>query len=267
MWFDVSPLATGLHRITEGGWVHTYLVEGAERAALVDSGLGIGDIRAVVRELAATPILVINTHSHLDHVGGNEYFDTAFLHRDESLAEVAATVVRFREAVTQEDFPAPFPEGFSPTQYAPNVPEPTHRLAGGDRIDLGQRVLEVLHVPGHTIGSICLLDEQHRLLFAGDMVTDRPLQGIGEGVSLSAYQQSIRLLAEMATGVDLILPGHGPSPLPLEFLQELAECALQLTPESFQETEIGERRVPAMTVGRFTFFQRRSLSSSEAAQP
>lgn len=267
MWFDVSSIAPGLTRITEGGWVHAYLVEGTERAALVDSGLGIGDIGAVTRELTAKPILVINTHGHLDHVGGNGHFDTTFLHRDESLAETAATIERFRKLATQEDFPTPFPEGFSPALYSPNVPEPTHRLAGGERIDLGERALEVLPVPGHTIGSICLLEEKARFLFAGDMVTDRPLQGIGEGVTLHAYQQSIRLLAELSPDIDLILPGHGPSPLPPDSLRELAECALQLAPGLFQETDIGDRKVPAMSVGKYTFFQRQPVSASEDAAP
>ncbi len=267
MWFDVSPIAPGLTRITEGGWVHAYLVEGTERAALVDSGLGIGDIGAVTRELTSKPILVINTHGHLDHVGGNQHFGITFLHQDESLAEVAATAMRFRASATQADFPTPFPEGFSPALYAPDVPEPTHRLAGGEKIALGERMLEVLPVPGHTIGSICLLDEKGRFLLAGDTVADRPLQGIGEGVGLPAYQQSIRLLAEMSPDLDLVLTGHGLSPLPPDFLQELAERALQLAPESFQETEIGDRKVPAMTVGKFTFFQRQPLPSSEAAEP
>lgn len=266
MWFDVSSIAPGLTRITEGGWVHAYLLEGTDWAALVDSGLGIGDIGAVTRELTDKPVLVINTHSHLDHVGGNEHFAARFLHQDESLAEVAATIARFRAAVTQADFPAPFPEGFSPALYAPRVPDPTHRLAGGESIELGERVLDVLPAPGHTIGSICLLEEKGRFLLAGDTVTDRPLQGIGEGVALPAYQQSIRLLAELAPDVDLILPGHGPAPLPPDFLQELARCVLQLAPESFQETDIGGRNAPAATVGKFTFFQRQPLPSPEDAE-
>ena len=263
MWFETSLLAPGLNRITEGGMVHAYLIEGDDWAALVDSGFGIGDIGAVVRELTAKPVLLVNTHAHMDHVGGNGHFETAFLHRSESLADAADVARRFRENVTQDDFAIPFPEGFSPGQYDPHVPEPTHRLIGGEAVDLGARVLEVLHTPGHTAGSICLLDETNRFLFTGDTITDRPMQGIGEGVSLADYQRTLRLLAEMSPDVDLILPGHGPSPLPPTILAELAGCAQELDENAFQKVELGEREALGMTVGRFTFFMRPPVSENK----
>lgn len=256
MWFDVATVAPGLHRITEGGWVHAYLLEGGEWAALVDTGLGIGDIGALVRERTSLPVLAINTHGHLDHVGGNGHFDTIFLHEAESLDEVRATILRFREGVTQADFPEPFPEGFTPAEYAPSTPEPTHRLVGGEAIDLGGRTLEVLPVPGHTAGSICLVEEARRFLFAGDMIADRPLQGIGEGVTLETYQQSIALMAEMAPDVDLIFPGHGPTPVQPSFLEELAARAAALSEAMLRPMELGGRTVRGAAVGRFTFFQR-----------
>ncbi len=256
MWFETAPVAPGVHRITEGGRVHAYLVQGENWAMLVDSGFGIGDIGEVVRGLTDSPILVVNTHAHLDHVGGNAHFDTAFVHQRESLAEVADTARRFRELATPEDFPVPWPDGFDLRCYAPQVPEPTHRLAGGETIDLGGRTLEILPTPGHTAGSICLLDEGNRLLFVGDTITDRPLQGIGEGVSLAEYQATLRLLAEMSPDVDLLLPGHGASPLVLSAAEELAAAALALDESLFQETELAGRPVRAANAGRFMFFMR-----------
>ncbi|GAB4403305.1 MAG: hypothetical protein Kow00123_14280 [Anaerolineales bacterium] len=264
MWFETAIVAPGVHRITEGGMVHAYLVQGETWAVLVDSGFGIGDIGEVVRGLTDLPILVVNTHAHLDHVGGNAHFDTVFMHRRESLAEVAEAARRFREMATQDDFPVPFPEGFAVEHYAPQVPEPTHRLAGGEMIDLGSRVLEVLPTPGHTAGSICLLDEGNRLLFAGDTITDRPLQGIGEGVSLAEYQATLRLLAEMAPDLDLLCPGHGPSPLVGSALEELAGAALRLEESHFQAAQVAGRPVRAANVGRFTFFVRLPLESGSA---
>jgi len=256
VWFETALVAPGVHRITEGGRVHTYLVLGENWAVLVDTGFGIGDIASVVRELTDLPILVINTHAHLDHIGGNARFDTAFVHQRESLEQATETARRFRQLATQDDFPAPFPEGFALERYAPRVPEPTHRLAGGETIDLGSRTLEVLPTPGHTAGSICLLDEGHRLLFTGDTITDRPLQGIGEGVSLAEYKATLRLLAEMSPDVDLLLPGHGASPLAPAAAQELAAAALALDESLLQETELAGRPVRAANAGRFTFFIR-----------
>lgn len=265
MWFETTIIAPGVHRITEGGMVHAYLIQGETWAVLVDSGFGIGDIGEVVRGLTDLPILVVNTHAHLDHVGGNAHFDTAFIHQRESLAEVAETARRFRKMATQDDFPVPFPDGFALEGYAPQVPEPTHRLAGGETIDLGSRVLEVLPTPGHTAGSICLLDEGNRLLFTGDTITDRPLQGIGEGVSMAEYQATLRLLAEMAPDLDLLLPGHGPSPLVGSIVEEIAGAALSLDDSLFQTTQIGGRPVRAANAGRFTFFIRLPAPSDSRA--
>lgn len=256
MWFETAPVAPGVHRITEGGLVHAYLAQGEAWAVLVDSGFGIGDIGPVVRNLTDLPILVVNTHAHLDHVGGNAHFDTAFVHQRESLAEVADTAHRFREAVTQDDFPVPFPDGFAPEHHAPHVREPTYRLAGDETIDLGGRTLEVLPTPGHTAGGICLMDEGNRLMFVGDTLTNRPLQEIGEGVSLAEYQATLRLLAEMAPDVDLILPGHRASPLAPAVAEELAAAALALEESLFRDTESAGRPVRAANVGRFMFFMR-----------
>ena len=263
MWFETALVAPGVHRITEGGMVHAYLIQGDDWAVLVDSGFGIGDIAQVVRGLTDLPVLLVNTHAHLDHVGGNAHFATVFLHRRESLAEVAETARRFRELATQADFPEPFPDGFSMERYAPQVPEPTHRLAGGETIDLGGRALEVLPTPGHTAGSICLLDEGSRLLFTGDTITDRPLQGIGDGVSLAEYQGTLRLLAEMAPDVDLLFPGHGPSPLVPAIMGELAGAAHALEDAQFQQATIGGRPVRAANAGRFTFFVRLPWESAD----
>ena len=82
--FQVQNLAPGVHLISEGGLTHTYLVEGGDWALLVDTGLGTGDIRAVLEQITDLPIIVVNTHAHWEHIGGNHHFDTIAIHPAEA---------------------------------------------------------------------------------------------------------------------------------------------------------------------------------------
>lgn len=255
-WFKAFRVAPGVHRIEEGGLVSAYLAEGSEWAALIDTGMGIGDISVCVRELTPRPVTVINTHSHLDHVGGNRFFESAAVHQAENVDRELVAILRFRKMATQKDFPVPFPSGFQPSDYDPRVPAPTQRLAGGEAIKLGGRSLQVLHTPGHTPGSICLLDEANRFLFCGDMVTSRSLHGVPVSVGLDTYVSSLQMLAELAPNLDLVLPGHGQSPLPGSAIQELAGAAAEALQnlDRFSEMTLGWRKVKALQCGRFTFF-------------
>jgi glyoxylase-like metal-dependent hydrolase (beta-lactamase superfamily II) len=257
-WFRTFKVAPGVHRIEEGGHVNAYLVEGQELAALIDSGIGIGDISLQVKQLSELPIIVVNTHAHLDHVGGNRRFVTTALHRAENLDLELVTILRFRKMVTQADFSVPFPDGFCASEFDPRVPQPTHLIQGGEVIDLGGRVLEVLHTPGHTPGSICLLDDANRLLFCGDTVSSRALHGTPESVGMSTYAATLQTLAQLAPDTDLVLSGHGESPLPGAVLSEVAAAADEAARRAgdFQEMQLGFRAVRGLQVGRFTFFVR-----------
>jgi len=82
-WFVVEQIDADTFAIGEPGhWenVRSYLLVGTERAALVDSGTGIGDIAAVVRRLTRLPVTVLTTHVHWDHIGGHGAFDDIRVH-------------------------------------------------------------------------------------------------------------------------------------------------------------------------------------------
>jgi len=82
-WFAIEKVDQSTFVISEyQHWeqVHSYLVIGAERAALIDTGLGVGNVKAVVSQLTDLPIQVITTHAHWDHIGGHRFFDTISIH-------------------------------------------------------------------------------------------------------------------------------------------------------------------------------------------
>ena len=213
-WFEVYRLPEGTYAIYEPYQFQeaiSYLVLGDERAALVDSGNGIGDIASVVSELTDLPITVLLTHEHPDHFGGAHAFDdVAMFDESQARERVRAGVPneRARRSVTGDQVWKPLPAGVDPESFVVNGVEPSTLLADGDVIDLGGRRLELVHTPGHSPGSVCYLDRENRVLFTGDHFYPGPLYAMGSGVDIDAYVTSNDRLAELVSGYDHVLSGH-----------------------------------------------------------
>jgi glyoxylase-like metal-dependent hydrolase (beta-lactamase superfamily II) len=232
-WFDVRPLADGVFLIAEPGHVNNFLVVGEDRAVLLDTGLGVGDIRAVAEGLAGKPLSVVNSHNHFDHTGGNSQFDEVAIHRagaellaapapDGLAREYMAYTQRLIEAwkgykqlddayfhlVTSDTLIRPLPEGFDPDGWTIRRGPAATLLDDGDEIDLGGRVLEVLHTPGHSPDSICLLDERNGLLFGGDTINTGPIYAQLEDSDVEAFARSTRRLADLGDAVGRVFVCH-----------------------------------------------------------
>jgi len=215
-WFDIEELEPGLWAISEphADSVTSYLLGGRERALLVDTGLGIGNIREAVEELTGLPLLVVNTHAHYDHIGGNRWFGGVWAHEAERERIQAGVPHEQLGALTNRDaFLVDPPAGFDGASFCiPGVPV-TRTLAEGDVVELGDRTLEVIHAPGHSPGSICLWERQRRILVAGDVVYFGNIFACLPEADFSAYRVSLRRLAGLSAQIRLVLPGHGPTPL------------------------------------------------------
>ena len=224
-WFEVYAVDDGVFAIYEPGQfeeVISFLIVGAERALLFDTGLGIGSIRDVVEELTPHDVVVVNSHSHYDHIGGNHQFDT-ILAPDTTYTrrqEAGSSHVAVAEFVGPGWVWKPWPVGFDPAQYRTRPYTVTRRIDDGHRIDLGGRELEILFSPGHAPDSLCLLDRDNRLLFTGDTFYLAPLYAHLEGSDPERYRESARRLAGLVPEVDRLLTAHN---LPLADSSYLAE--------------------------------------------
>ena len=213
-WFEVYELPNDTFAIYEPYQFQeaiSYLVLGSERAALVDSGNGIGNIRAVVAELTDLPVIVLLTHEHPDHFGGAHAFDdVALFDHPKALERVRAGVAndRARRSVTGEQVWQPLPQGVDPETFSIPGIEPTMLLEDGQVIDLGGRSLDVIHSPGHSPGSVCYLDRGNRLLFTGDHFYPGPLYAFGATVDIDNYIASNDNLAGRVADYDHVLSGH-----------------------------------------------------------
>lgn len=213
-WFEVWKLPDGTLAIYEPYQfeeVISYLVPGLARAALVDTGTGIGDMEALVFELTDLPVEVISTHAHYDHVGDHHQFDEiGIFDHPEPIARLKRGVPneKLRKYVRGDYVYKRLPEGFDARTWTIPPVEPTYLMQDGDIIDLGGRRLEVIHTPGHSPGSVCLLDRQNALLITGDHFFPGPLYAHEKDVDLADYVASNRRLASMVDLYDHVLPGH-----------------------------------------------------------
>lgn len=212
-WFEVYRVAPSVYAIYEPGQyeeVISFLIEGEEKSLLFDSGLGIGDIRAVVEGLTDREVVVLNSHTHYDHVGGNHQFgtiyamDTAFTRRNAQGAPPEALAGFVQDGWVWK----PLPDGFSRSDYRTRPFTISRFVVDGERIDIGGRILEVVATPGHAPDAICLLDREHRLLFTGDSFYLGPLYTHLEGSDFDAFSNSANRIASLAESFDAMMTAH-----------------------------------------------------------
>jgi glyoxylase-like metal-dependent hydrolase (beta-lactamase superfamily II) len=213
-WFDVYRVAPGTYAILESGhWqeVILWLIEGEARALLFDTGLGIGDVRSLVASLTDLEVVVLNSHTHFDHVGGNHQFETLY-GTDLPFAMANAAGGTHEEgmakAFTDGAVWKPLPTGFDQQGYRTRPWTLDALVQDGQRIDLGGRVLEVLFTPGHSPDSLSLFDASRRMVFVGDTLYPAPLYAHLEGSDFEAYRASAARLSSLADRVDLVATGH-----------------------------------------------------------
>lgn len=228
-WFEVYEVRDGVFALYEPFQfeeVISYLVLGQERALLFDSGLGIGRISQVVSLLTTLPVTVLNSHTHLDHIGGNAEFDEVLgLDHDYSRSHAAGLAnSEVRETLRPEALCADLPPDVDRESYRIRSYEVARWVADGERIDLGGRDLEVVLTPGHTPDSLMLLDSANGLLFTGDSFYEGPIYLFAPETDRAAYQRSIDRVAALVPQLDLLLPAHNTPMAAPTLLLELQEA-------------------------------------------
>ncbi|HEY1405808.1 MAG TPA: MBL fold metallo-hydrolase [Spirochaetota bacterium] len=217
-WFTVDKLADDLWSIDDIGFDISYLVTGTERALLIDTGLGIGNIRAIAKELTSLPLTVVNTHAHPDHAGGDDQFPDVYLHRDDfRLAHVIFTrairegvhtrgkIFMSKKKITIDDIP-----DFNLDRWLDAKPNALHPLSHGDHFDLGDRTIDVFSIPGHTPGSILLLDRERGRIFGGDSLIERhPVWlHLDESAPLHVFHLALKSLCDISNLFNTVYSSH-----------------------------------------------------------
>lgn len=251
-WFEVTQPSPDLFRITEPRchrWVRAncFLILGKDRDILVDSGMGVSALRPVLDRLSSRPMLVFTTHAHIDHVGSHpEFADCEILAHPSEADELA------RPGQRSLRFPKRGPEeiaalrrsgielsglmidaipyaGYDPESYRRAPVKPTRLVSEGDVVETGDREFQVLHLPGHSPGSIALLEHSSGSLFSGDAIYDGVIVDNLRGSDVETYRATMKRLAGLP--VAQVFGGHN-APMTRTQMLDVIERYLASRPAS-----------------------------------
>ena len=190
---------TTVNKISSNVWafdqdmVRSFLIVGSQRALLLDTGAAECDMMALIRSITDLPVLLIHSHGDGDHTANDAQFTDIYAHPDEF-----PIILRFRPELTAK----------------------LHPITEGSSFDLGDRLIHVVEAPGHTPGSICLLDKENRVLFSGDTLSYGPVFLFGDHRDIHTYRKTLDKLADLG-GFDTIYPCHNTCPVSLSVISGL----------------------------------------------
>jgi glyoxylase-like metal-dependent hydrolase (beta-lactamase superfamily II) len=227
-WFEVYKVAPGVFAIYEPHQAEetiSYLIVGHKQAVLFDTGMGIGDIRKITSQLTVRPVVVLNSHTHDDHVGGNWEFAFVYgMDTDFTRANAKGSREDAQAEITPDQLCGELPKKFDSRTYATKPWKISHFFHDGFKVNLGGRTLEVISTPGHTPDAISLLDRENGLLFTGDTYYPAPIWLFRPETDLDAYVASVKHLAALAPEVKLVLGAHNVPVASPEILSKLVDA-------------------------------------------
>ena len=224
--YQIVQVNQNTWRIEDNG-VRVFLLAGEDKALLIDSGMQLTNARDIAESLTSLPVELLNTHADMDHIGSNEQFDSFYMHPAEE--------ANYRRS----------------GKGGRLIP-----VQNGDELDLGNRNLRIIHLPGHTPGSIAVLDVNHRVLISGD-----PIQGhghifmFGRNRNMNDYIASLEALEKRTDEFDEIWPSHGDLPVYPVCIPKLREAAEKIVngEAKGKETDFFGRKIMDYDFG-FTAF-------------
>ena len=215
-WFQTQRIRDDLYCITEPHYTwenraNLWFIKGRDSDLLIDTGLGVSSLKLYLADLLDKPLKVVASHVHFDHSGGCHEFNQVYIHQNEHQAlchgdqqlMLSAPGIGF---VPDSDFDSIPYQGFSANNYEVRACPHAQVIQHGDIIDLGDKAFEVIHLPGHSSGSVALYNPRNQHFFSGDVVYDGELLDELEDSVVDDYISSMEKLLQLET--DEIRPGH-----------------------------------------------------------
>lgn len=229
-WFDVEQIDDDTFVISEySHWeeTHSYLLCGTKYSVLIDTGLGVENIRTVVDRITESPIHVLTTHAHWDHIGSHGSFHNIAIHELEkgwldNQFPLPLQVVKSNLTLK----PCAFPKHFQLDDYNVFNGPVSDTLQDNDLIDLGNRKIKVIHTPGHSPGHCCFYETERGYLYSGDLVYCGCLDAFYPTTNPELFRQSIMKIQQLP--VNRILPAHHQLDVPIDIISRIGEAFEQL---------------------------------------
>lgn len=228
-WFTINEIDKDTYVISEyRHWeeTHCYLLNGTKRSLLIDTGLGICNISEVISELTDKPVTAIATHIHWDHIGGHKYYPDFYAHEAEldwlngGFPQPLETI---KEYVVDR---CELPTDFQINEYKFFQGKPAKILHGGEHIDLGGRMVAVIHTPGHAPGHMCFWEANTGYLFTGDLVYKDTLTAWFPSTDPKAYLKSLETVSELPA--KRVFPAHHSLDIQPELLTRMRKAFREL---------------------------------------
>ena len=191
----------------EDEYVRFFLLLGEDRAAVIDTGISGEGVRNIVEKITDKPLILINTHGDGDHTSATFEFDSYYINEKDYLG-----------CMMNEKYPDSTPQF----------------ILDGDEIDLGKRVLRIIEIPGHTRGSVAILDVNNRCLFAGDSIQAGQIFMFGDHRNPELFENSIIKLLGMIDNYDVIYPSHDMPTLTNDYVEKVLDDWI-----SYREGKLG----------------------------
>ena len=215
--YPVVQICKGTWEIDEFDCASMFLLEGTERALLIDCGLGIGDLRGAVEQLTDKPVTLVISHGHGDHIGNIDQFDEIWIHPADRAMLHSRSVEKSRSDITKiarrqkgslggvytlfNLYPFDLDTDLREWERIPEI----HDLTDGMEFDLGDRVVTVYECAGHTGGEVVFLDSRTRTLFCGDALNYNLLILTETG---ETALHGLKRLRDLSDRYDRIFNGH-----------------------------------------------------------
>ncbi len=241
--FKASKIFDNVTIISGLGGEQCYLVEGEKKALLIDGLSGVGSLKSFVRELTDLPVQIVNTHGHVDHCGANFEYGECLIHPADIrlMYDHSDPLMRLNFARSGAMF-RPLPVEPTLEDVIPPRAVKTFPVFDGNSLDLGGVTLEVIGVPGHSFGTIVLLDRARRVVYSGDACNANTLLFLEGSASIEEYRESLLHFKSFQPEFDGMYGGHGPGPVPNTIIDEaieLCEEILKGTDDQIEGASIG----------------------------
>lgn len=215
-WFQTDKIQDGLFCITEPHYTwknraNIWFIRGRDSDLLIDTGLGVSSLKLYLADLSDKPLKVVASHVHFDHSGSCHEFDDVYIHQHEHPALCSGDSQLILSApemgfIPESDFDRIPYEEFSANEYAVKACPQAKSINHGDVIDLSDQAFEVIHLPGHSSGSVGLYNPRNQQFFSGDVVYDGELLDELEDSVIEDYIATMEKLLQLET--DEVRPGH-----------------------------------------------------------
>lgn len=221
-WFSYKEIEKNVWVIDDHKAVNIYLIVGSDSSLVVDTGMGTADLQSLISKLTLKPVIVVNTHGHPDHAGANYQFSKVYIHPADSLSARRCNLPEQRTNTAKN-----MQNGDSPSTDELYKKEALNTklipVKEGWIFNLGDRRIQVMETPGHTPGSICLIDTENKLMFSGDNNNSLVWLFLDGCLPLHDYLKTLERQIERISEYRTLLPGHG-IPEPAGFINDQIAC-------------------------------------------